>query len=302
MIVTVTLNPAIDYRIRPERLEIGKTCRSTWEELRIGGKGINVSLILAELGFPSVATGFLAGFTGDWIAQNLQSEPLTPDFIRLPAGVTRINVKIKGKNETEINAAGPMISEKETALFLEKLDHLQNGDTLVLAGNIPPGVPQNIYEQILEKTEKKEILVAVDATKHLLRNALRYQPFLIKPNWQELCELFDTEIKPDELESYAKRLQEEGAQNVLISLGAQGSFLLDQDGCTHTCPALTGQVKDTVGAGDSMVAGFLAGYEQTHDFAHAFLLANACGAATAFSPWLAKKSKIEECLAALTEP
>lgn len=299
MFYTVTLNPAVDYIVRPTVLTLGQTCRSESEELRVGGKGVNVSLILAVLGVPSVATGFLAGFTGDWLAQNLRNDLVTPDFIRLPEGTTRINVKIGGEKETEINAAGPSLRKEETDRLLQKLSALKDGDTLVLAGNPPKGCPPEFYGRVLQTLSDKNIRVAVDTSGASLRAILPYRPFLIKPNRQELSELFGTRIEKDsKVETCARTLQTEGAKNVLVSLGADGSFLLDETGKTHRLPGLCGRAENTVGAGDSTVAGFLAGYEKTRDFAHAFLLANACGAATAFSPWLAGKQKIEECLAA----
>ena len=299
MFYTVTLNPAVDYIVRPTVLTLGQTCRSETEELRVGGKGINVSLVLAALGVPSVATGFLAGFTGDWLTQNLQNGFVTPDFVRLPSGTTRINVKIGGEKETEINAAGPAVQEAQLALLLEKLDALRDGDTLVLAGNLPKGCPPDFYKRVLQSVSGKHIRTAVDTSGACLRGLLCLRPFLIKPNRQELSELFGTRIDSrQEIEKSARQLQAEGARNVLVSLGKDGSFLLDETGQTHALPGLKGSAENTVGAGDSMVAGFLAGYEKTRDFAHAFLLSNACGAATAFSPWLADNRKIEECLAA----
>ena len=301
MFYTVTLNPAVDYLVRPALLTLGQTCRSESEELRVGGKGVNVSLVLASLGVASVATGFLAGFTGDWIAENLSNDRVTPDFVRLPDGLTRINVKIRCEKETEINAAGPDVEEKEIGRLLQKLDALRDGDTLILAGNIPKGCPRDLYDRILQKTAGKEVRVAVDTSGACLRDILPCRPFLIKPNRQELSELFDTNIADGEVEPFASKLQEEGARNVLVSLGADGSFLLDETGKTRFCPPLTGKVIDTVGAGDSMVAGFLAGFEKTGDYAYAFRLANACGAATAFSPWLASRDAIEDCLAALKQ-
>ena len=298
MFYTVTLNPAVDYIVRPTVLTLGQTCRSEREELRVGGKGINVSLVLAALSTPSVATGFLAGFTGVWLVQNLQNEFVTPDFVCLPEGKTRINVKIKGEKETEINASGPAVKEEDLALLLKKFDALRDGDTLILAGNLPKGCPADFYKRVLQSVSGKHIRAAVDTSGACLRDLLSSRPFLIKPNRQELSELFGTRIFDlNEVEESARQLQTEGARNVLVSLGGDGSFLLDETGQTHRLPGLKGNAENTVGAGDSMVAGFLTGYEKTRDFAHAFLLSNACGAATAFSPWLAGKQQIEECLA-----
>ena len=302
MFYTVTLNPAIDYLVTPESLIQGITNRSASEEIRIGGKGINASLVLSALGVSSTALGFLAGFTGEWIARSLKNPLIDPDFIVLPQGMTRINIKIKGESETEINAAGPAVPKAEAGRLLEKIERIKEGDTLILSGNLPKGVSSDFYEQVLEKTGNKKIRLAVDASGPLLRQALSFAPFLIKPNRQELSELFDTPIESREtIAECARLLQEKGAQNVLVSLGGEGSFLLDANGKSHICPALKGKVFDTVGAGDSMVAGFMAGYEQTGDFARAFLLANACGAATAFSPWLADREKIDSCLAAFSQ-
>jgi len=300
MFYTVTLNPAVDYLVRPTALIPGQTCRSESEELRVGGKGVNASLVLASLGVPSVATGFLAGFTGEWLAQNLSNDRITADFVRLTDGITRINVKIKGEKETEINAAGPAIPETYQTALLQKFEALSDGDTLILAGNVPKSCPDDLYDRILQKAAGKDVRVAVDTSGSCLRGLLSRRPFLIKPNRQELSELFDTKIRSlEDVKKYARLLQGEGAKNVLVSLGGDGSFLLDETGQTRICPPLKGKVYDTVGAGDSMVAGFLAGFEKTKDYAAAFLLANACGTATAFSDWLAKKEKIDECLAAL---
>lgn len=297
MIYTVTLNPAIDYIMRMDELHMGITNRSNSEEYYCGGKGINVSLVLAELDIPSTALGFIAGFVGDAIDKWVANTYVTTDFIRLKSGISRINVKIKAGEETEINGQGPDISEDELEALMMKVDHIQDGDTLVLAGSIPSTLPDDTYERMLERISDKDVRIVVDATKQLLVNSLKYKPFLIKPNKQELSEIFDVDVQTKEdIITYAKKLQDMGARNVLISLGGDGAMLVDEDGQIHEAGVIKEKVVNTVGSGDSMVAGFVAGYEMKNSYSYALTLGSVCGNATAFLPWLATKEKINELL------
>ena len=298
MIYTVTLNPSIDYIVRMDEIIMGITNRTTSEEYYYGGKGINVSCVLAELDINSTALGFVAGFTGDAIDKGISNNHITTDFIRLRNGVSRINVKIKAGEETEINGQGPNIEKDELDALMQKLDNIRDGDTLILAGSIPNTLPDDTYERMLEKVQHKDIRIVVDATKKLLVNSLKYGPFLIKPNRQELSEIFDVEVKTkDDTIKYAKELQKMGARNVLISLGGDGAMLVDENGNIHEAGVIDQPVINTVGSGDSMVAGFVAGYEKTKSYPYALTLGSVCGNATAFLPGLATKEKINELLA-----
>ena len=297
MIYTVTLNPSIDYVVRLDKLTSGITNRTTSEEYYFGGKGINVSCVLAELGLDSTAYGFVAGFTGKAIENGIRNDHIITDFIKLKEGISRINIKIKAGEETEINGQGPHISEVELERLLQKIDRVAAGDTLVLAGSIPNTMPDDVYERMMERISRKNVRIVVDATKKLLVNSLKYKPFLIKPNRQELSEIFDVEVKTeDDIEKYAKELQKMGARNVLISLGGEGAMLIDENGQKHKAGVLKEKVLNTVGSGDSMVAGFVAGYVKTGDYAYALKLGSVCGNATAFLPGLATKEKINELL------
>ncbi len=297
MIYTVTLNPSIDYIVRLDSFVSGITNRTTSEEYYYGGKGINVSCVLAELDLDSTAYGFVAGFTGDAIEKGIRNDRIITDFIKLKHGISRINIKIKAGDETEINCQGPHISEQELERLLQKIDRISNGDTLVIAGSIPNTMPDNIYEIMLERIKHKDVRIVVDATKKLLVNSLKYRPFLIKPNRQELSEIFGVEVKTeDDIEHYAKELQKLGARNVLISLGGEGAMLIDENGNKHKAGVLKEKVINTVGSGDSMVAGFVAGYIKTGDYAYALKLGSVCGNATAFMSGLATKEKINELL------
>ena len=297
MIYTVTLNPSIDYVVRLESLVTGITNRTTSEEYYFGGKGINVSCVLAELDLESTAFGFVAGFTGDAIEKGIRNDKIITDFIKLEKGISRINIKIKAGEETEINCQGPHIEESELERLLNKVDRINDGDTIVIAGNVPNTMPDDVYERILERIKDKKVRIVVDATKKLLLNSLKYKPFLIKPNRQELSEIFETEISTEsDIEKYAKELQKMGAQNVLISLGGDGAMLIDEFGQKHKQGVLKEKVINTVGSGDSMVAGFIAGYEKEHSYPYALKLGSACGNATAFLSGLATKEKINELL------
>lgn len=299
MVYTVTFNPAIDYVVYTEKITLGATNRSQSEEMYFGGKGINVSVVLKELGIASKALGFTAGFTGEAIEKGLSAMGIDTDFVRLEKGNSRINVKIKSAEETEINGQGPHIDDKAIEALFEKLDALADGDTLILAGSIPSSLPSDIYQRILERLSGKNIKAVVDATKDLLLNVLRYKPFLVKPNNYELGEMFGVELATDEdIEKYARRLREMGAANVLVSMAGDGAMLIDEFGKMHRCGVCKGTVKNSVGAGDSMVAGFTAG-SLNGDYEYALKLGTAAGGATAFSDGLASKEKIEELLKTL---
>lgn len=295
MIYTVTFNPALDYVVGVEHLTLGEVNRTTKESIYYGGKGINVSAVLKELKVESIALGFVAGFTGDAIERGVKEMGIATDFIHLKEGMSRINVKIKSDQESEINGQGPEITKEAIELLFEKLDQLKEGDSLVLAGSIPKTLPSDIYERIMERLQEKKIRVIVDATKDLLLNVLKYKPFLIKPNNHELGEMFGVILKTnEEIISYGKKLQDMGAKNVLVSMAGDGSILIDETGNVYQMGVPVGKVKNSVGAGDSMVAGFLAGYAETNNYEEALKLGTATGSATAFSEGLATYEKIME--------
>ena len=292
MIYTVTFNPAIDYVVTVGEIRQGAVNRTEREEIFFGGKGINVSFVLAELGVPSRALGFTAGFTGRAIEDGVREMGVDADFVRLKSGNSRINVKLRSGRETEINGQGPDISPDDIAELYRKLDCASSGDTVILAGSIPKSLPADIYQLILERLSGRGIRTVVDATGQLLLNVLRFRPFLIKPNDQELGELFGKELRTDEEICYcAGQLQEMGARNVLVSMAEKGAILLDENGDIHRCGVCKGTVWNSVGAGDSMLAGFIAGCEKG-GYDHALKLGTACGGATAFSEGLAKKELI----------
>ena len=297
MVYTVTFNPAVDYIVHTKELRAGATNRSDSEEIYFGGKGINVSIVLSELGVKSKALGFVAGFTGAAIERGVSEKGIDADFVHLSGGFSRINVKIKSDEETELNGQGPKIPDEAVQQLFAKLDELQDGDTLVLAGSIPSSLPSDIYERILARLSGRKIRAVVDATKDLLVKVLKYQPFLIKPNNFELGEIFGVELHTaDEIVKYAEKLHEMGARNVLVSMAGDGAVLLDETGKTHVCGVCRGTVKNSVGAGDSMVAGFIAGCEKA-GYEYALKLGTAAGGATAFSEGRATKEKINELLA-----
>lgn len=297
MIYTVTFNPAIDYVVRVEDFSLGQVNRSSREEIQFGGKGINVSVMLNHLGTDSCALGFLAGFTGKAIEDGLHRMGIRTDFIHLSQGMTRINVKLKAKEETEINGQGPGISQADFQKLLEQVALLRPGDTLVLAGSIPQSLPDDVYERIIQSLAGKDIQVVVDATRDLLCHVLKYQPFLIKPNHIELGEIFDRTLHTDEeIRECASLLQQRGARNVLVSMAGDGAILLDETGAFHKIAAPKGEVKNSVGAGDSMVAGFLAGYLQSRDYETALRTGAAAGSATAFSEGLAQRDEVQALL------
>lgn len=300
MIYTLTLNPSIDYVVRLEKFVSGMTNRTTGEDYFIGGKGINVSCVLAQLNIKSTALGFTAGFTGEAIENALNEMGICSDFIRLKEGISRINVKIKTDCESEINSQGPCIGEDDFERLLLKTDNVKKGDTVVLAGSIPNTLSQDAYERILKRIEWRDARIVVDATDKLLLNCLAFKPFLIKPNLQELSEIFGREVSDgDEIESCARKLMKRGARNVIVSLGGNGAVLLAEDGNVYRSGVVREKVLNTVGSGDSMVAGFIAGFEQTGDYEYALKFGAACGNATAFSPGLASREKIFEILGRL---
>ncbi len=297
MIYTVTFNPAIDYVVGLNELNLGEVNRTDSERMFFGGKGINVSIVLAELGIHSTALGFTAGFTGKAIEDGLSEMGIDTDFVRLSNGNSRINVKINSGVETEINGQGPNIDNIALDKLFQKLDKIQDGDTLVLAGSIPKTLPSDIYEIIMSKLSDKKIKVIVDASGDLLLNVLKYRPYLIKPNSHELSELFNVELTSDnDIINYAKKLKEMGAENVLVSMAENGALLLDSEGNIHKFGVCKGTVINSVGAGDSMLAGFIAG-SANGDLEYALKLGTACGGATAFSYGLAKKDFIDSLLA-----
>lgn len=295
MIYTVTLNPSLDYFLSVEHFAIGKTNRSNEEVYRPGGKGINVSWVLHNLGLESIALGFLAGFTGQEIKRQMETTGIATDFIELPGGMSRLNVKLKQMDATEINASGPILSEKNLEELRKKLSALTQGDILILSGSLPGSVTTDIYKDLMEEVDGKGIPVIVDAIGDALLKTLPLHPFLMKPNHQELSELFDVELSTrEQVIPYAGKLQKWGAQNVLVSLGGAGAVLLDQNGVVYESEVPRGKLINAVGAGDSMVAGFLAGYLEKQDFAHAFLMGMAAGSASAFSEGLADRATVEQ--------
>ncbi len=298
MIYTVTLNPALDYIMHVEHFEKNRINKTSSELLLPGGKGINVSIVLHNLGMSSTALGFIAGFTGQEIRRKLQGLGVTDDFIELPDGHSRINMKICSHEETELNGMGPIIDEVSLLKLYTQLDRLVTGDVLVLAGSIPASLPDSIYQDIMKRVEAKGVMTIVDARKDLLENVLELRPFLIKPNNFELAELFGLEELWDKQEvlRYAKKLQERGARNVLVSMAGAGAVLAAEDGNTYESPAPDGTVINSVGAGDSMVAGFLYGMLTTESFEQAFYTGLACGSASAFSEQLATKDAVDAIL------
>lgn len=294
MIYTVTFNPSLDYIVSVEDFQLGMTNRTDSELLLPGGKGINVSTVLKNLGIENTALGFIAGFTGDEIRRKVEEIGVKADFIQIREGVSRINLKLKSIDGTEINGQGPDIGKEKVEELLSRLDGLREGDVLVLAGSIPASMPDHIYKNIMKRLTGKGIMIAVDATRDLLVNVLEYHPFLIKPNNHELGEIFDTEIRTrEEVIPYARKLQEMGACNVLVSMAGEGAVLAASDGSCHMAPAPKGDLVNAVGAGDSMVAGFLAGWMEKKDYVHAFHMGIAAGSASAFSEYLAKREEIE---------
>ena len=297
MIYTITFNPALDYIVRVDDFKIGEVNRTSYEEIYAGGKGINVSIVLNNLNVENIALGFIAGFTGEEIQNRLKQMGCKTDFIKLNSGMSRINVKLKSKEESEINGQGPDINNDDLDKLYKKLDLLKEGDMLILAGSVPSTLPENIYEIIMERLLDKGIKIIVDATKDLLLNVLKYKPFLIKPNHHELGELFNVKIKnDDEIILYAKKLKEMGARNVLVSMAGDGAIFITEDNRVIKSDVPKGKLVNSVGAGDSMVGGFIAGYINEGNLEEAFKMGVATGSASAFSEGLATKDKVNELL------
>lgn len=295
MVYTITLNPALDYVMKVGKLRYDDINRSKSEEIYYGGKGINVSVILTRLGVHNKALGFVAGFTGRKLEQMLVDEGIDCDFNRLSNGQTRINVKIKADTELDVNASGPDISEDDIKDLMDKLDDIGENDYLVLAGSIPSTLPDDIYERILSRLQSRGVNFIVDATGDLLKKALPYKPFLVKPNHHELGDLFGVETKTEEdIVKYARKVQEMGARNVLVSRAKDGATLIDENSNVTTFANVDGELVNSVGCGDSMVAGFVAGYISKKDYAYALKLGAACGNATAFSEELATADEIKK--------
>lgn len=293
MIYTVTFNPSLDYIVSVNDFQLGLTNRTDSELILPGGKGINVSTILMNLGIDSTAFGFAAGFTGEEIIREVEAMGIRSDFIKIDSGISRINLKLKNIDGTEINGSGPEISEEKIEELLRKLDILGEGDILVLAGSIPASMPADMYSTIMERLQHKNVTFIVDATKDLLINVLKYKPFLIKPNNHELGELFDVKLTTrEEVIPYGKKLQKQGARNVLISMAGEGAVLVAEDGSVYEAPAPKGTLVNAVGAGDSMVAGFTAGWIEKKDYRHAFYMGVSAGSASAFSEYPATKEEI----------
>lgn len=297
MIYTITFNPALDYIVRVQDFKLGQVNRTFYEEVYAGGKGINVSIVLKNLDVENVALGYIAGFTGEEIENKIKAFGCNTDFIKLNNGMSRINVKLKSNEESEINGQGPSISDQDLKELYRKLELLREGDILVLAGSIPATLPKNIYEIIMERLSGKGIRFIVDATGELLLNVLKYKPFLIKPNHHELAELFNATIEnEDDIVIYAKKLREMGAQNVLISRAGDGAIFVTEKDEIIKSDVPKGTLINSVGAGDSMVGGFIAGYLKNKSLEEAFKMGVATGSASAFSEGLATKEKVYELL------
>lgn len=302
MIYTVTFNPSLDYILSVKDFQMGRTNRTRQEQLLPGGKGINVSTVLTNLGIENTALGFTAGFSGEEIRRQVEALGVRSDFIPLEEGYSRINVKLKDFDGTEINGRGPDIPGEQLERLLDQLNQLAEGDGLVLAGSIPESLPDSIYRDILERLKGRDILTAVDATGELLVKVLPYRPFLVKPNNHELGEIFGKKLsRREDVAPCARKLQEMGARNVLVSMAGEGAVLLDEEGAVHALPAPEGKLVNAVGAGDSMVAGFLAGWLQKKDYEHAFRMGIAAGSASAFSENLAEKQDVERVYRQLGE-
>ncbi len=297
MIYTVTFNPSLDYIVSVDDFTLGRVNRTTKELVYPGGKGVNVSLVLKNLGMENTALGFTAGFTGTEIERGLKEWGCLTDFIRIPQGMSRINMKLRSREESEINGQGPEISEEALEELYRKLDVMKQDDVLVLAGSIPNRMPDSSYEQILARVQDRQIRTVVDATGDLLVNVLKYHPFLIKPNNHELEEIFNVPMDSREtIVRYAGKLQEQGAGNVLISMAGDGAILVAEDGSVQESPAPEGTLVNSVGAGDSMVAGFITGYLKSRSYEEAFHMGIAAGSASAFSERLATQAEVDGIL------
>lgn len=302
MIYTVTLNPSLDYIVSVDDFRLKMTNRTSSEKIVPGGKGINVSVVLKNLGIESKALGFAAGFTGDEIIRRLSLMGISQEFIRVENGLSRINLKLKSIDGTEINGMGPDIEKEQLKQLTGRLAELQKGDVLFLSGSIPKSLSENIYSDIMKNLQGKGVMTVVDATKDLLINVLEYHPFLIKPNNYELGEIFGVELKKrHEVIPYGKKLQQMGAENVLVSMAGEGAVLITENGVVYEREAPKGKLINGVGAGDSMAAGFMAGWLKVHDYEYAFNMGIAAGSASAFSENLAVREKIEAVYKQLVE-
>lgn len=294
MIYTITLNPSLDYIASCEDFKLGQTNRTSSEVIFPGGKGINVSIVLANLGDDNTALGFLAGFTGNHIEKELQKMGINSKMIKLKEGISRINLKLRSKEETELNGLGPAIDDDELNELYELLNELKSDDVLVLAGSIPASLPTSLYQNIMERLNGKGIRIIVDATKDLLVNVLKEKPFLIKPNIHELAEIFNVKINDiNDALPYAQTLKDMGAVNVIVSMGKDGAFMIDEDRKVYKMPAPKGKLVNSVGAGDSLVAGFIHQYLKTNNYEEAFRYGVCTGSASAFSMNLATKEEVE---------
>ena len=302
MIYTVTFNPSLDYIVSVDDFKLGLTNRTSFEHLLPGGKGINVSMVLRNLGIESTALGFVAGFTGVEVVRRLEAMGVKNSFILIEEGFTRINLKLKSIDGTEINGQGPKISEEKMELLMKQLNKLEQDDVLFLSGSIPAGIPDDAYQKIMEMLDGRGVRIVVDATKDLLINVLPCHPFLIKPNNHELGEIFGVELNTrQDVIPYGKRLQEMGAENVLISMAGEGAVLIAADGRIMDAPAPEGALVNGVGAGDSMAAGFMAGWMEKQEYEYAFHMGISAGSASAFSENLATKDEIQAVYAQITE-
>lgn len=297
MIFTVTFNPSLDYIVRVDEMRLGTINRTNYEQLLPGGKGINVSIVLGNLGHPSRALGFSAGVTGAALEKLLADTGVDADLVHVKAGFTRINAKVKAVEETELNGQGPRIAPEDVDALFSKLDVLGQDDTLVISGSVPNTLPSDMYEQVMERLADRGVRIVVDAERDLLTRVLPYRPFLVKPNNHELGDIFGATLKTrDEVVPYARRMQEMGAQNVLVSMAGEGGVLVAADGKVYQSPAAQGTVVNSVGAGDSCVAGFLAGLMETGSYQTAFRMGLAAGSASAFSDHLATRPEVEDLM------
>lgn len=297
MIFTVTFNPSLDYIVRVDEMRLGTINRTNYEQLLPGGKGINVSIVLGNLGHPSRALGFSAGVTGAALEKLLADAGVDADLVHVKAGFTRINAKVKAVEETELNGQGPRIAPEDVDALFSKLDVLGQDDTLVISGSVPNTLPSDMYEQVMERLAGRGVRIVVDAERDLLTRVLPYRPFLVKPNNYELGDIFGVTLKTrDEVVPYARRMREMGAQNVLVSMAGEGGVLVAADGQVYQSPAAQGTVVNSVGAGDSCVAGFLAGLMETGSYQTAFRMGLAAGSASAFSDHLATRPEVEDLM------
>ena len=297
MIFTVTFNPSLDYIVRVDEMRLGTINRTNYEQLLPGGKGINVSIVLGNLGHPSRALGFSAGVTGVALEKLLADAGVDADLVHVKEGFTRINAKIKAAEETELNGQGPRIAPEDVDALFSKLDVLGQDDTLVISGSVPNTLPSDMYEQVMERLAGRGVRIVVDAERDLLTRVLPYRPFLVKPNNHELGDIFGVTLKTrDEVVPSARRMHEMGAQNVLVSMAGEGGVLVAADGQVYQSPAAKGTVVNSVGAGDSCVAGFLAGLMETGSYQTAFRMGLAAGSASAFSDHLATRPEVEDLM------